>query len=159
MKNNCFLCFVVFLFLFSSYAFTQDSLLFIVRVDDILSRNTTTQPRSIVPFEQVIESFGAKVSWAVIPHRLVEPENNDGHLIAELAATVQKVTKWHSMATITFVFSAASTMNFTVQLTINRSPMINKVPGFTMENRYCRIAPALRRFRLCPFACGRQHYL
>jgi len=90
MKNNCFLCFVVFLFLFSSYAFTQDSLLFIIRVDDILSRNTTIQPRSIVPFEQVIESFGAKVSWAVIPHRLVEPENNDGHLIAELAATVQK---------------------------------------------------------------------
>jgi predicted deacetylase len=67
-----------------------DSLLFAIRVDDILSRNTTILPRSIVPFEEVANNRGAKVTWAVIPHRLVESTNQDGQLANELEATVVK---------------------------------------------------------------------
>ncbi len=89
MKNRFILLGFILLFV-SNFSFAQDTLLFIIRVDDILSRNTSLEPRSIVPFEQIVESAGGKVTWAVIPHRLTEPENSDGQLFAELAATVQK---------------------------------------------------------------------
>lgn len=58
----------------------QDSLLFVVRVDDITSRTTATQymPRGILPFQNEMESKGAVVSWAVMPARLTEPNVNTG---------------------------------------------------------------------------------
>ncbi len=74
----------------ASIAQAQAPLKFIIRVDDVLSRNTTFTPRSIVPFEQAVMSRGAKVTWGVIPHRLIEPTNADGKLAAELRQTVAK---------------------------------------------------------------------
>ncbi|MBN2355583.1 DUF2334 domain-containing protein [candidate division KSB1 bacterium] len=70
--------------------FAQNPLIFIVRVDDILCRNTTILPRSIKPFETMVESKGAKVTWAVIPHRLVEEANRNGLLRQELLQSMQK---------------------------------------------------------------------
>ena len=43
------------------YAKQSDSLLFIVRIDDILSRNMTILPRSIVPLQDTLSIRGAKV--------------------------------------------------------------------------------------------------
>ncbi len=76
---------IFFLLLFSSInLFAQDSLYFVIRVDDILSRNTTILPRSIKHFQQAVEQRGGKVTWAVIPHRLIETQNQDGVLSKEL---------------------------------------------------------------------------
>jgi len=69
---------------------SPDSILFVIRVDDVLCRNTTILPRSILPFEEMANSRDAKVTWAVIPHRLIEDANSDGVLAGELRATVQK---------------------------------------------------------------------
>jgi predicted deacetylase len=63
-----------------------DSLVFIIRVDDILTRSLQYS-RTIVPFEEVVEQRGGRVSWAVIPHRLIEPANADGALAEELRRT------------------------------------------------------------------------
>jgi len=68
----------------------QDSLLFVVRVDDITSRITSAQymPRGILPFQNKMESKGARVSWAVMPARLTEPGvNTGGELGRELRET------------------------------------------------------------------------
>jgi len=40
-----------------------DSLVVVIRVDDILSRKTTYQPRSILPFQEAVESRSGKVTW------------------------------------------------------------------------------------------------
>ena len=68
----------------------QGRIVILLRVDDVMSRNTTVQPRSIVPFQQTAESRGAKVTWVVIPHRLVENTNADGAITRELRASVQR---------------------------------------------------------------------
>ncbi len=70
---------ILFLLHFSPLL-AQDSLLFVVRVDDITSRTTSSQymPRGILPFQNMMESKGAKVSWAVMPARLAEPGVNTG---------------------------------------------------------------------------------
>jgi hypothetical protein len=88
--------FVLVIFQISiSFSQASDTLIFIIRVDDILSRNTTIQPRSIVPFQQTVEARGGKVSWAVIPHRLIEAQNLDGNLVKELIASA---TNGHEIA-------------------------------------------------------------
>lgn len=66
----------------------QDSIIFVIRVDDIQSRNTTTLPRSINDFQNAVEARGGKITWAVIPHRLIETQNYNGILSAELRASV-----------------------------------------------------------------------
>ncbi len=66
----------------------QEKLKFVIRVDDILSRNTTILPRSIVPFQDSISARGGKVTWGVMPHRFLETPNLDGVLVNELKATV-----------------------------------------------------------------------
>ncbi len=66
----------------------QDSLVFIVRVDDIQSRNVVTQPRSILPFQNAVAQRGGKVTWAVIPHRLIESQNTNGVLSKELRSSI-----------------------------------------------------------------------
>ncbi|MCH8496383.1 MAG: DUF2334 domain-containing protein, partial [Balneolales bacterium] len=66
----------------------EQDFLFILRVDDILSRNTTMLPRSIIPFQEMAESKGAIVSWGVMPHRLLERNVNDGELTRDLLTSV-----------------------------------------------------------------------
>ena len=66
----------------------SDTLIFCIRVDDILSRNVTYLPRSIEPFAQAVNSRGGKVTWAVIPHRLIESQNTDGVIVRELHETL-----------------------------------------------------------------------
>ena len=67
---------------------SDQDFLFILRVDDILSRNTTMLPRSIIPFQEMAESKGAIVSWGVMPHRLLERNVNDGELTRDLLTSV-----------------------------------------------------------------------
>ncbi len=67
----------------------QDSLIVVVRVDDVQSRSAIT-PRGIAPFEAAVEARGGKVSWVVIPHRLEESQNADGTLAAELRASAAR---------------------------------------------------------------------
>jgi hypothetical protein len=64
--------------------------MFIIRVDDIQSRNTTMIPRSIIDFENVVMQRGGKVSWGVIPHRLIESQNVNGLLKTELRGTINR---------------------------------------------------------------------
>lgn len=59
----------------------SDSLLFVVRIDDILSRNMSILRRSILPLEDTLASRGAKATW---PHRLLEAANADGQLASEI---------------------------------------------------------------------------
>lgn len=74
-----------------SLGFAQsESLKFIIRVDDILNRNTSVLPRSIVPFQDSVQSRGGKVTWGVIPHRLIESANTNGVLAEELKATISQ---------------------------------------------------------------------
>lgn len=63
---------------------------FVIRVDDILSRNTSILPRSIEPFQQVVEERGGVVTWGVMPHRFIEGPNLDGALAAELRASAER---------------------------------------------------------------------
>ena len=72
--------FIIFILFFAHFVFAQDSLLFVIRVDDIQSRNTTIVPRSIKFFQSAVEKRGGKITWAVIPHRLIETQNQDGVL-------------------------------------------------------------------------------
>ncbi|MGE5314633.1 MAG: DUF2334 domain-containing protein [Acidobacteriota bacterium] len=59
-----------------------------IRVDDVLSRNTSVAWRSIVPFQDTVEAHGGKVTWAVIPGRLTEETNKSGAMTRELKATL-----------------------------------------------------------------------
>ncbi|MCX8010842.1 MAG: DUF2334 domain-containing protein, partial [Ignavibacteria bacterium] len=86
---------ILILSLLTTQLYSQSKLLFVIRVDDIMSRNTTVLPRSIKPFEQIVESKGGKVTWFVIPHRLIESTNNDGSITRELRQTI---TKGHEVA-------------------------------------------------------------
>jgi len=80
-------CLSLIIFLVGPFLLAQDSLVFIIRVDDILNRNNTILPRSIKPFEKVVNQRNAKVTWGVIPHRLIETANQDGNLKQELIET------------------------------------------------------------------------
>lgn len=78
---------------FATFAQAQDSLLFVIRVDDITSRTTAAQymPRGILPFQDMAESRGAIVSWAVMPARLLEPNvNTAGELGRQLRTTAAR---------------------------------------------------------------------
>jgi predicted deacetylase len=90
MLKTLFFC----LFLLNvSALFAQDSLRFVIRVDDITSRTTSTQymPRGILPFQDMVESHGARVSWAVMPARLKESGvNTGGELGRQLRTTAAR---------------------------------------------------------------------
>ncbi len=81
---------LLFVFIVFQNVNAQDSLLFLIRVDDIQSRNTTTLPRSILDFENAVMQRGGKVTWAVIPHRLIESQNLNGILSKELRESVTR---------------------------------------------------------------------
>jgi len=57
----------------------SDTLWFLIRVDDIYFRSASYQnmsvPHNFTDFQSAVEEFGAKVTWGVIPHRLIEPLN------------------------------------------------------------------------------------
>lgn len=90
MLKTLFVC----LFLLNvSELSAQDSLRFVIRVDDITSRTTAAQymPRGILPFQDMAESHGARVSWAVMPARLKESGvNTGGELGRQLRATAAR---------------------------------------------------------------------
>lgn len=88
MKN--YLSIIALLLFLSTNLIAQDKLIFVIRVDDIMSRNTTILPRSIKPFEDVVENHGGKITWLVIPHRLIENANQDGKLKNELIESAKK---------------------------------------------------------------------
>lgn len=76
-----------FLLVFSFFtAFAGDSLVFVIRVDDIQSRNVSYAP-GLFPFQRTVEFRGGKVTWAVIPHRLIESMNNQGFVTGQLLTT------------------------------------------------------------------------
>jgi predicted deacetylase len=77
------------LFLFPAVSSAQSSLKFVIRVDDILSRNTSILPRSIVPFQDSVEVRNGKITWGVMPHRFLETPNLDGKLANELTQSAQ----------------------------------------------------------------------
>jgi predicted deacetylase len=62
----------------------SDSLLFVIRVDDILSRNTTYRPSSIRPFQDMADAKGVPISWAVMPNRFLERNVNQGEMTRDL---------------------------------------------------------------------------
>jgi predicted deacetylase len=66
----------------------RDTLYIVIRVDDIISRNTSYLPSSIVPFQEVVEARGGKVSWGVIPRRIMEPNVNKGEMTRDLRRSV-----------------------------------------------------------------------
>jgi predicted deacetylase len=78
------------IFLLPAPAHPQGRMVVVLRVDDVLSRNTAILPRSIDPFEQAAAARGAKVTWVVIPHRLIESTNTDGSLTRQLRATAAR---------------------------------------------------------------------
>jgi hypothetical protein len=82
---------IAFLFLLLLQGFAQvaaqPSLKFVIRVDDILSRNTTILPRSIEPLQDTVAARGGVITWGVMPHRLIEGPNLDGVLANELKAS------------------------------------------------------------------------
>ncbi|MDR9415269.1 MAG: DUF2334 domain-containing protein [Gracilimonas sp.] len=66
------------------------SLNFVIRVDDILSRNVSITPRSIIPLQDTVEARGGKITWGVMPHRFIEQANEDGQLAEELTYSVTR---------------------------------------------------------------------
>jgi len=80
--------YLLFVLVICQNLFAQNSLLFVIRVDDIQSRNITTLPRSILDFENAVQQRGGKVTWAVIPHRLIETQNVNGVLQQELRESI-----------------------------------------------------------------------
>ncbi len=68
----------------------SDSLLFVVRIDDILSRNMSILPRSILPLQDTLASRGAKATCGLMPHRLIETANADGQLAKEIILSHNK---------------------------------------------------------------------
>lgn len=79
---------LLFLAVFAANQYAQDSLVFIIRVDDIYSRSTTYLPQEITPFQNMVQSKGGRVTWAVMPHRLIESMNFSGRLSKELKQTI-----------------------------------------------------------------------
>ncbi len=71
-----------------------DTLWFLIRVDDIYFRSDSYQgmhmPHNFTDFQSAVEEFGGKVTWGVIPHRLIEPLNATGHMTRDLRESVAR---------------------------------------------------------------------
>lgn len=79
---------IIGLLTIQNLAAQSESLIFVLRVDDIMSRNQTFLPKTLIPFQEMAESKGAKVSWGVMPHRFLEPNVNNGELRRDLLTAV-----------------------------------------------------------------------
>lgn len=71
-----------------SHTPVDQDILFILRVDDILSRNQTFMPSSILPLQEAAERAGAVVTWGVMPHRFLESNVNRGEMTRDLLVSV-----------------------------------------------------------------------
>ncbi|MCX7918751.1 MAG: DUF2334 domain-containing protein [bacterium] len=60
-----------------------------LRIDDMQSR-ITTYGQSWSKFLQTAERHGAKLTLAVVPHRLIEPQNDDGRLVEQLNGAIAR---------------------------------------------------------------------
>ena len=90
IKSLKYFLYLLLLCFIPSKSVAQSKLVIVLRVDDVLSRNTEILPRSITPFQNAVEQRGGKVTWLVIPHRLIESANADGSLVRELKTTVSR---------------------------------------------------------------------
>jgi len=82
-------CFVVLLFSLLSAVAQQDRIVYVtIRVDDVFMRESSLKPQEIDGFIDVCEKHGARVMLAVIPHRLLEAQNQDGAMAATLKRVV-----------------------------------------------------------------------
>lgn len=68
---------------------SADTLLFVIRVDDILSRNTTYRPSSIRAFQEMADEKGVPVTWGVMPKRFLEPNVNQGEMTRDLRYAIE----------------------------------------------------------------------
>jgi len=60
-----------------------------LRIDDVQSR-ITTYGQKWDNFLEIAEKHGAKLTLAVVPHRLIEEQNADGKLVDQLQAAVSR---------------------------------------------------------------------
>lgn len=71
-----------------------DTLWFLIRVDDIYFRSETyggmDMPHNFTDFQEAVEAYGGRVTWSVIPHRLLEPLNDSGHMTGDLLESVER---------------------------------------------------------------------
>lgn len=78
----------------AAFSDDSDTLYFLIRVDDIYFRSDVYQgmnmPHNFTDFQEAVEAFGAKVTWGVIPHRLIEPLNATGHMGRDLRESVAR---------------------------------------------------------------------
>jgi predicted deacetylase len=80
---------IVFSLFIITSNFASGNFYFIIRVDDIQSK-INWEPRRITNFEAAVETRTAKISWVVIPHRLVEWQNDNGVLVDDLKNSITK---------------------------------------------------------------------
>jgi peptidoglycan/xylan/chitin deacetylase (PgdA/CDA1 family) len=64
--------------------FSPKTIVVALRVDDVFMSDTGIQPQEIDSFLTVVESHGARLQLAVIPHRLLEPANAEGRMARDL---------------------------------------------------------------------------
>jgi predicted deacetylase len=89
-RNKITLAVLIFAALVSAVSNSAEAKIIVtIRIDDIQSRGTQ-MPRSILPFAAMVSRHNAKITWAVIPHRLIESQNQDGVLVRELKQTLQQ---------------------------------------------------------------------
>lgn len=89
MYKRFLLVIIAMIWLSPSIYSQEEHLKFVIRVDDILSRNTSILPRSIIPLQDSISARGGKITWGVMPNRLMEASNQDGVLANELIDTAE----------------------------------------------------------------------
>ena len=61
-----------------------------IRIDDIFMRESPITRQEVDGFVEVCENHGAKVTLAVIPHRLVEDQNKNGEMVEALKRFVKR---------------------------------------------------------------------
>jgi len=79
---------LLFFSLLSAVAQENKTVYVTIRVDDIFMRESPLKPQEIDGFIEVCEKHGARVMLAVIPHRLLEAQNQDGAMAATLRRVV-----------------------------------------------------------------------
>lgn len=79
---------LLFFSLLSAVAQENKTVYVTIRVDDVFMRESTLKPQEIDRFIEACEKHGAPVMLAVIPHRLMEPQNQDGAMAATLKRLV-----------------------------------------------------------------------
>ena len=80
---------ILFLFSLPCTVAQENKIIYVtIRVDDVFMRESSLKPQEIDGFINVCEKHNARVMLAVIPHRLMEPQNQDGTMAAALRRLV-----------------------------------------------------------------------